>query len=51
MLESTDQSPEELLNQLSEYIKLAKQLNVGRGARAVLQLQIEHIQHLLKREL
>lgn len=51
MLESTDQSSEELLNQLNEYLKLARQPNIGRSARAVLQMQIEHLQHLLKHEI
>lgn len=47
-----DQQAKEKLNQqLREYLKLAKQPNLSAGAKTVLQLQIEHTQHLIQQDL
>ena len=39
---------EELSHQLVEYLKLTRRPNLSAGARTVLQLQIAHIENLLR---
>ena len=48
MTDEKDLSIEDLTRQLIGYIKLSRRPDLSTGARTVLRLQIEHIEHLIK---
>jgi len=48
MSSDKDKTREELSQQLVEYLKLSRRPNLSAGARAVLQLQIAHIENLMR---
>jgi len=48
MTNERDLSREDLTRQLLEYIKLSRRPDLSTGARAVLRLLIDHIEHLIE---
>ena len=48
MSRDRERTKEELSRQLVEYLKLSRRPNLSAGARAVLQLQIAHIENLMR---
>lgn len=51
MKKDSEESIEDLQRQLKNWIRLAEQPNLSAGARTVLQLQIDHTQRLIQRDL